>query len=180
MRPTTVPTVNFSGLSLRHIELSDASDWFEYLARPSVVEHTSWNRSGREDLTSLIAKYRSTDKASAIRFALQENSSGQLVGTAGFHSISVINRSAEIAYDIHPRSCGKGVATICCKALVDWALSVEGLIRIHAAVMDTNSASIRVLEKSGFQLEGKLKRYRIVRNEPRDYWMYSVTQEKSA
>jgi len=31
-----------------------------------------------------------------------------------------------------------------------------------------------VLEKSGFTLEGKLRCYRIVRDQPRDFWLYST------
>lgn len=177
MRPMSVPIINIPGLSLRHIELSDASAWYEYLALPSVVEHTSWNLSEQEDLTSLIARYQSADPATAMRFVLQEDSNGLLLGTIGFHTVSPTNRSAEIAYDIHPAFCGRGLATICCKTMVDWAFSAQGLVRIQATVMDTNLASIRVLEKSGFLLEEKLKRYRMVRNEPRDYWMYSAIQE---
>jgi [ribosomal protein S5]-alanine N-acetyltransferase len=176
MQPTTIPNINIPGLSLRHIELSDASVWYEYLSCPSTVEHTSWNLSGLDDLIPIIKNYVSADPASAIRFALQEDASGLLVGTIGLHSISRVYRSAEIAYDLHPSLCGRGVATTCCKALVDWAFSAQKFVRIQATVMDTNLASIRVLEKSGFQLEGNLRSYRTIRNMPRDFRMYSVIQ----
>jgi len=40
-------------------------------------------------------------------------------------------------------------------------------------VLDSNVASARVLSKCGFELEGKLRSYRMVRGAPRDYWLYA-------
>ena len=45
--------------------------------------------------------------------------------------------------------------------------------RIQATVVDTNAASVRVLEKTGFAREGLLRGYRRVRGAPRDLWMYA-------
>ncbi len=57
--------------------------------------------------------------------------------------------------------------------LTEWALRELGFARIQATVLDTNVASAGVLERCGFQREGLLRRYRLVRGEPRDFWMYA-------
>ncbi|MEO2219574.1 GNAT family protein [Chromobacterium vaccinii] len=48
-----------------------------------------------------------------------------------------------------------------------------GLARIQATVLPENTRSIRVLERVGFQREGLLRSYRMVRGPSRDFWMYS-------
>jgi len=97
----------------------------------------------------------------------------ELVGSIGFHSVSPPNRSAEIAYTLHPDHWGRGIASRCCNAVADWGFSNQGYVRIQGTALDTNLVSMRVLEKCGFLLEGKLRNFRIVRGKPRDFWMYS-------
>ena len=40
-------------------------------------------------------------------------------------------------------------------------------------MLDTNAASIRVLEKAGFEREGWLRAYRVVRGMPGNFFMYA-------
>lgn len=174
MRPPSTPAIEFPGLALRPIELSDVPDWYAYLALPHVLEHTSWNLASADDLLDPVARYNSDDPSSPIRFALQENTSGRLVGTIGFQAISPAHRTAEIAYDLHPSLWGRGIASACVRATLGWGWSEGRYVRIQAVVLDTNAPSMRVLERTGFALEGKLRNYRMVRGRPRDFWMYST------
>jgi ribosomal-protein-alanine N-acetyltransferase len=57
--------------------------------------------------------------------------------------------------------------------LTEWALTHAGLLRVQATVLTTNTRSVRVLERCGFDREGLLRRYRLVRGAPGDFWMYS-------
>jgi len=43
--------------------------------------------------------------------------------------------------------------------------------------MEANVPSIRLLEKCGFLLEGKLRSYRMVRGEPRDFFIFSKLRD---
>lgn len=54
-----------------------------------------------------------------------------------------------------PDACGKGLATQAVKLMVDEVFLKIPLERISAVVYEPNIASIRVLEKNGFELEGK-------------------------
>lgn len=54
---------------------------------------------------------------------------------------------------------GRGIATDASRTLADVALGLGGLRRLEASVFAPNVASARVLEKSGFQLEGRLRSY---------------------
>ena len=171
--PGDFPSVDDAPYRLRPIASSDIAAWYEYLSIPEVVEHTSWNLKSPEDLKPLVDWYQSDAPSSAIRFAIQLRGGGPLIGTIGFHTISTLNRTAEIAYDLHPAHWGRGIASDCCRAAVKWGIEQRGFVRIQATALDTNIASVRVLEKAGFALEGKLRCYRIVRNQARDFWLYS-------
>lgn len=169
-----LPSVDDAPYRLRPIAQSDITAWYDYLSLPNVVEHTSWSLKSADELRPLVEWYLSDDPSSAIRFAIQLRNGGPLIGTIGFHTISMANRTAEIAYDLHPTYWGRGIASNCCRAVVKWGMAKRGFVRIQATVLDTNIASARVVEKAGFLLEGKLRCFRIVRNQPRDFWLYSA------
>ncbi len=173
MRIDLAPQLSRPDLHLRPIEHGDVDAWYSYLALPHVVEHTSWNLRSSEELHPLVEWYESSDPASAIRFAIGEAGSPTLIGTIGFHTISLVNRSAEIAYDLHPAYWGRGIATACCDAVVAWGFERLRYVRVQATTLDANRASLRVLEKCAFVREGLLRSYRIVRGAPRDFWMYA-------
>lgn len=109
------PGLETSDIYLRHMLLSDVDHWYSYLSVPEVVEHTSWNLKSKQDLISLVEGYNSDFPESQIRFAIIDKSSGDMVGTIGFHSVSEAGRSAEIAYDVHPQFWGRGIATQACQ-----------------------------------------------------------------
>lgn len=174
MRPLC-PFLSMAGFSLRPIRLSDADDWFAYLSIPQVVEHTSWNIDGPDDLRALIDSYLAPEPALPVRFALQEDLDGRLLGSFGFNPTSLEADSIELAYDLHPSLWGRGFASACAISLVGWASTTLGRSRVLATVLDTNSRSIGVLERTGFHREGKLSHHRPVRGELRDFWLYGRT-----
>jgi RimJ/RimL family protein N-acetyltransferase len=159
---------------LRPIEHSDAAAWFEYAGNAEVMRYTSSSVRTIEDVYPILGRINSPEAGSPIHFAVCAQPEGQLIGTAGFHTISVLNRTAEITYDLHPSHWGKGIATAVCAATASWGFSAQGFVRIQATVLEANAASIGVLQRCGFQFEGKLRNFRIVRGEPRDYLLYSV------
>ncbi len=173
MRIAFPPPIKETELMLRPIDLTDIDAWYSYLSLPRVLEHTSWKLGGVKDLRALIEWYNSADESSAIRFAIIDPKDRTLVGTIGFHTISVTNRTAELAYDIHPSYANRGFATACCRAVTEWGLSERAYVRVQAAALESNAPSIRVLEKSAFVFQGILRSYRMVRNEPRDFRLYA-------
>ncbi len=174
MRTTTFPVLENANLTLRPLILDDLAQWYGYLSIPHVLEQTSWQLNSFEDLQRAFDSYNFEDAASSARFAIMERKTQVLVGTVGFHTISQMHRSAEIAYDFHPDYWGRGLATECCKSAADWAIRECGYVRVQATTLDSNTASARVLQKCGFELEGKLRNFRMVRGTPRDFWLYSV------
>jgi [ribosomal protein S5]-alanine N-acetyltransferase len=90
-------------------------------------------------------------------FAVQYK--GELAGSIGLVPKKDVYRlSAELGYWIGEPFWGKGIATTSVKLIVNYGFKNLGLVRIYSGVFDFNKASCRVLEKSGFILEGTLKK----------------------
>jgi [ribosomal protein S5]-alanine N-acetyltransferase len=65
-----------------------------------------------------------------------------------------MTQSATIGYWMGERHAGRGHMTAAVKALVPFAFDRLNLHRLEAACLPHNAASMRLLEKVGFQREG--------------------------
>jgi RimJ/RimL family protein N-acetyltransferase len=171
LQVTTLPALDHPLAALREMREADLEPWFRILAQPAVHEHTSWNLASADDLSA----YAKQDRApgSLVRFAIVRRDDGAFIGSAGFHSVSAPHRTAEIAYDLAPTFWGLGIARTACAVLTNWAIAHVGLMRVQATTLSTNTRSTRVLEACGFEREGLLRHYRLVRGVPGDFWIYA-------
>ena len=168
--PLSLP---IAGFELRPLHIKDAATWASYINLPEVFQHTSWNQPSVSELEYLIRSYNQVHAESPLRLGIYQQGSQELCGTVGFHSISQVNHSAELAYDLHPDFWGRGLISHSARALIEWSFTQRHYQRIQATILPENLASIKVIERLGFQYEGRLRHYRMVRGEPRDYLMYS-------
>lgn len=88
-----------------------------------------------------------------VRFAIEYK--GELAGCVGLvRQTDIYRLTAEIGYWIGEPFWGMGIATKAVGLITDYGFNQLELIRIYTGVFDFNIASQRVLEKSGFTLEG--------------------------
>lgn len=85
---------------------------------------------------------------------MAELKDGTHVGELCFRGIDD-NGTAEIGYGISEEYRGRGYATEAVCALTQWTLERPGVLRVEAETGDDNTASKRVLEKSGYLPSGK-------------------------
>ena len=173
MQFTAMPTVDDERFVLRPLAANDLETWAGYLMQPHVLEHTSWNVKSPEDLRTFVWQESTRDPDSAIRFVVARRDSNRLVGTIGFHFVQAVHRSAELAYDYAPEVWGQGLASSLCRSMTAWGHASARLLRVQATVLETNARSIRMLERSGFEREGMLRSFRLVRGTPGNFYMYS-------
>lgn len=170
---SALPELRHELVVLRALENADIQPWFDYLSLPQVFEHTSWDLREPAELAPYVWRPECFTASSMLRFAVALRSSRALIGTAGFHTVSPQNASAEIAYDLAPAYWGRGIASAVCAALLDWAHGTQGLVRVQATVLESNTRSAAVLTRCGFLREGLLRAYRQVRGRPGDFEMYA-------
>ena len=162
------------GFAVRPIRLEDAVAWASYVLLPEVKLHTSSTAMTVGDVEREIRKTLAEEPGTAIRFVLKADATRQLIATVGFHTISALNGTAEITYDVAPLHWGKGIASAACGAATVWGFEVRGWHRVQATTVLSNIGSQRVLERCGFKREGLVRNFRLVRGEPTDYWLYSA------
>lgn len=99
---------------------------------------------------------------------------GAAVGGVSLHpGVDVHRHSAELGYWIGRNYWGRGVMTTVLTAFADRAMSAFRLHRLFATVYASNPASMRVLEKVGFEREGVQKSAVMKRGELLDLYVYA-------
>ncbi len=82
----------------------------------------------------------------------------QFVGSVGITpQTGWRNHCAEIGYWIGEEFWGKGIATEALKIMTDEAFNIHKYKKLFAPVLGPNIASVKVLKKCGYELEGVLK-----------------------
>ena len=102
---------------------------------------------------------------------------GEAVGGIGLIlKDDIYSRSAEIGYWLGEGLWGRGIVTEAVRALTDWAFLNFDLCRIYAGVFEWNPASMRVLEKAGYQLEARLRKRVTKDGQTIDEFIYAVVR----
>ncbi len=103
------------------------------------------------------------DALPAINMAIEAD--GKMAGGIGLIlNGDVYIKSAEIGYWLGEQYWGKGIATEAVRQMTEYAFYYFDLVRLYAEVFETNKASMRVLEKNGYYLEG-VRRKAVFKNE---------------
>lgn len=89
---------------------------------------------------------------------------GKVAGSIGVTAREDIYRkSIEVGYFIGEPFWGKGIATKAVELIIEYIRRHYDVVRIFAEVFETNKASMRVLEKNGFHLEG-IRKKAVIKN----------------
>ena len=92
-----------------------------------------------------------------IHWAIRKTRGQSLIGVCKLFEFEYQSK-AEIGYWIGKRYWNNGIATEAVRSVVAFAFGMLELHRVYASTDVTNLASQRVLEKSGFETEGVLKK----------------------
>ncbi|MFO0548567.1 MAG: GNAT family protein [Polyangiaceae bacterium] len=108
----------------------------------------------QEDARGFIAYALSADPTTQLAIDVGGVVAG-CIGADGRDDVE--RRTVELGYWLGQPYWGRGIATAAVRAFVPWIWETLDVLRIEACVFSFNPASARVLEKSGFTLEGRLK-----------------------
>jgi len=159
-------------LSLRLFDMSDIDDFMVWASDDKVSRFCSWDTyTSKDDLMKYINE---TVIPHPWFRAICLN--GKPVGAISVTPSKGMERCrAEMGYVLASEHWGKGIVT---KAVRMAAGSVfremEGLERVEALVDVENVGSQRVLEKAGFNKDGVMRKYSILKGRTRDMVMYSL------
>jgi RimJ/RimL family protein N-acetyltransferase len=105
---------------------------------------------------------------------------GRLAGGIGFDPLEDVYRAtAEIGYWLGRAFWGRGLATRALALASRPAFAAFGYQRLQAGVYEWNPGSARVLEKCGYQLEGRMRRAVIKDGRVGDVLLYARLRPES-
>jgi ribosomal-protein-serine acetyltransferase len=102
------------------------------------------------------------DAGRAVRFAIRDRQSRELLGVVGLDSCVHLHRSCELGYWLRRDATGRGIMTEAARACVDFAFARMAMHRIRCAAATDNSASLRVIARLGFRFEGIARQAELV------------------
>lgn len=162
-------------ISIRKWRLEDAAELAEMLNNRHILDNLRDGlpypytvKDGEEYITAML----SADDTKTFAFAITADDA--LAGSIGvFRGDNIHCRTAEMGYYVAEPYWGKGVATEAVRKTCGHILENTDIIRIFAEPFAFNIASCRVLEKSGFQLEGLLRQNAVKNGKIVDMKLYS-------
>jgi [ribosomal protein S5]-alanine N-acetyltransferase len=153
------PTLTTERLVLRPLTLADADALFAACSNPRLTEYTLFEtHQTREASVSFLTQYAFANYLQGaidpLGVALRESPS-QLVGCCGI-MLTDSPFTRELGYWIAEPMWNRGYATEVVGELIRFAFEHDAQ-RVQARVIVGNTASVRVLEKAGFQHEGTMR-----------------------
>lgn len=122
---------------------------------------------GRKFLDGIVGQ------ASPLVWAIEVN--GEASGGIGLELHTDVERvSAEIGYWLGEPAWGRGIVTEVLQAVTAEAFKRFEITRIYALPFADNRASVRVLEKAGYVIEGHLRQSAIKDGKIRDQLLYAA------
>lgn len=169
-----------TNVRLRALEKGDLEDLRAMVNDPEVMRYSNTFRpiSDVEQAAWLEAAVKNPH---AVWFGIEDARRGasRLVGTCCLVDIDAVGRKAELRVRLgDPASWGGGLGTEACALLVQHGFSELNLERIWLRVFDHNARALRLYEKLGFVVEGRLRRHDVVGGERRDTVILGLLREE--
>jgi len=154
-----MPVLETERLSLREVEIADAAFMLDLLNSPGFLENIG-DRGVRDEesaRTFIEDRLRASYRENGFGMWLaEEKAGGAPVGIAG-----IVRREGldlpDVGYAFLPKVWGRGYAQETAAAVVAYARDGLGLQRLAAITTPENFASMAVLRKIGFTLQGMIE-----------------------
>lgn len=156
-------------VTLRPLTLDDVTAVHDWARLPESCRYQTWGPNTFEQ-TQAYVRAAITAAPNRLVFAILVD--GDVVGSAELKLRGP--STGEIAYAVHPRLWGRGIATAAARELLRVGFGERGLHRISGTCDPRNLASAAVLRKVGMLYEGRMRGTAHVRDGWRDSDLYAV------
>lgn len=172
-----VPILKTERLLLRPVTQQDVEAMFDYTSRESVARYVTWHaHTSIEDtkafLTFILNGY---EQGNHLLWGIEYL--GTLIGTIDFVTVDNTHKCGEIGFVLSEDYWNKGMTTEATKKLIDFGFQELKLVRIQARCFEENISSQKVMEKSGMQIEGLLRKSMFVKGQYKNVKMYAITDD---
>jgi len=170
------PSLETERLLLRPLSAGDLEFVFQHFSDPDVNRYLLDDEpvATREQAQAIVDFYSPPTGKSYNRWVLVSKADQRPIGTCGYHQWHKVHHRAEIGYDLEKASWRQGFMTEALWAILRHGFEHMKLNRIEAFVYPENDASLRILERLGFQKEGLLRQSFRQGKLYYDHWLLSL------
>ena len=158
--PPAFPSLQTERLQLREILPADAPALLAIHGDAQAMRHFGTDPlqtlDEAERLVATFAGWRSLPNP-GVRWGLARVEDGQLVGSCGLFKWNRGWQVCSLGYELAQSAWGQGLMSEALRAALDWGFEHMGLRRVEAQVHPDNAASLRLLQRLGFVVEGRLR-----------------------
>ena len=175
-----LPTLTSERVALRWLEDRDAPALFEIFSDREGMRYWSslpWTDQA-EGLKTVERIRRCFAEGSLYQWGVADLSTDAIIGTCTLANVDAGNRRAEIGFILRRDCWGQGYMSEAADTLLRFAFQELGLHRVEADVDPRNEASIRLLQRLGFQREGYLRERYFVGEEISDTIFYGLLRRE--
>lgn len=172
-------------ISFSYCAEADLKDIAAMLSKESVCKYMFFGPNKVEDtmayFSPLVKSIEDSLKDDRIPdchvFTIRYNGTGEFIGQCALLPIEFTNGNYLIGYQIDDTRWRKGYGTAACDFLVHYAFNVIDSFRLTGDCARGNSGSEKVMMRSGFQPEGRQKKYWFVGEKYFDRTLFSLLKE---
>jgi ribosomal-protein-alanine N-acetyltransferase len=175
-----VPAVAGAGVTLRAPQSGDFADWaaLRETSRDFLVPwEPTWPPDDltRSAFRRRLKRYAEDQRGDlAYAFLIFRSEDNAMVGGLTLANIRRgVAQAGSIGYWIGAPYARKGYMTAAVRALIPYGFATLRLHRLEAACIPDNTASIRLLEKTGFRREGYARSYLCINGTWQDHLLYA-------
>ena len=167
-------------LRLREFIEGDFTTWREmncYSEMHTYEREIPSEHESRQSFEEYI-RNQSEEPRTIYRFAITIPPVDTVRGLLKFNRQWEAIREWEIGWAIHPACWGNGYAREAAWYVCDWAFKELNVHRIVAFCHADNAASVRVMEKLGMHMDGRLRETRWLKGKWCDEYVYAILEKE--
>jgi ribosomal-protein-alanine N-acetyltransferase len=171
------PILDGNRIKLRKLKISDSEVIRDFAKDKKITKYTfvtppPFTKKQAQDFISKVDKERK--KGISYYFGIELKENRKLIGMMNLIKIDQKNKNAEVGFWIAGRYQCKGLAKEALNLILDFGFKKLKLRRIEARVLHKNKPAQKLLEKTGFKLEGKLRKKTFFKNQWFDDLIYGI------
>ncbi len=167
-------TLEGINIRFKQVSIADAPAMYSYLSDIDVSRYIGWSlmQSVYETCQHIEKLQKREAEETHLYASVVDKLTNMVIGNVMLFNFDCEANHAEIGYVLHKGTWGQGIGTQCVKLINDFARNILQLHKLYAHVVDVNIGSARILEKNGYNLEGRLKDHYFIDDRYYDSLMY--------
>jgi len=176
-----LPTLEGSLINLRRINRSDAASIQHHANDPLVAQYLPFMPhpySLRDARLWINTTHRLARTDIGYHFGIEDRASREIVGCIGLKNVNRHDLNAELGYWVSRAFWRNGFATEAVRLMQGFVFGQLKLRRLYAIVLEANTGSVKLLEKTGFVREGTWRKASLHKKRWYNVYSYGLLKEE--